>query len=188
MTLYKGSLFYSLGAFGWSENYWLEASTYSAAGVTLDNINDDRLALCHSAVTAVRGRVGDPGTRGDAYLVTLSTTHGTYSTAPTATSMPVDVCLGYRFSAASVYFQSRWLRAVPIDQFPNGVFTPTGPFLAALANWDTELTAFTFLNAKNKNPPPPTIQLNPTNSIFIGIRNRKTGRPFGQPVGRRRIA
>ena len=190
--LFIGTLFFGCRNFGWAEVYPLNAVTYPTATVALSSILEDRLPTMCGDVTCLGGRVSDQNVRGDSQLIHLPVPPtGTYVGAALTITYDSEVTLQWRFEATPQHRVVRSVRAIPSDQFENGVYTPVGGWFATLTTWALLVQNLCSISTAIKPRPPaaPYYIFTPmTNNIFGKQSHRKIGRPFGLLVGRRRIA
>jgi hypothetical protein len=181
-----GTIFYFDAAkgTGWAETYHFANQDYPGAGTALDQINTARCALLPSEVTVLRMRISDVAIRGDAFLQTPTTPAGTITTVSASESNLAVLC---RFYSNFIKFFNHFLRGIPTDNFTNGNWTPTSGWIANAQTWATTVMA----QAQGYGKPftggvGTTYTL--TGHFPFKFTYRKTGRPFGQPRGRRQIA
>lgn len=191
MPRYFGIVFYERASgvgtqpAGWSEVYPLNSSGYVSAFSALDNLNTLRLAMATADVTALASRVSDSDILRDSYVAALTTQTGTFTGA---VSGDPDDTRRVKFLASQLKRTVRHIHALPGPLFTNGIFIPSGAWTAAETAWAnavvTNVSIATNLHAAN---PPHYTFTSITGFLDYGNGNRKVGRPFGQPRGRRSI-
>lgn len=192
MPNFRGTLFFTVFNWGWSENYNLLIDTVVDAEAQLASILTSRLSMMLPECTYIGGRVHNTDVKNDYNPLTGTLAPpkaGTYTGTGTPHTMEEwTFRLAFKAVAGSIR-ATRFLGGIPGDQVVNGVYTPTTAFA-------TEVTAFSSLMdagvaclaTKNKTPPP-NFTFTPIASFtLVGLRSRKAGRPFVPFRGRRAIA
>lgn len=188
-----GTLFFNFSATGGSEVYPMVVADYAAALVKLNQIIVNRLATLVSDVELLYARISDSDVKGDSYPTGISFPQpGTFAVAPADNTYNDALALRVQFNAAVTQRGQRWIRFLPKSQVSNvGVYTPTGPFTAALA---THLDYVkNNCSAAHRIPGaivPPFYTFTPYTGYTItgDLTGRKIGRPFGERRGRRLVA
>jgi len=186
-----GTLFYQLDGSGWSETWALVGIDYAAAAANLDMINTARLSFAPTKVQVIEGRISDSSVRGDSKLVNLTTAEGQWGTPLTDGPLPPDNTILFRFEAGALKRAMRQFHGVPTSQFSLGVYVPSGPYLTTLASFASTVVPLANIATKIKPTPlaPPFYTFSPyTVGFQRGIANKRVGRPFDLPRGRRLTA
>lgn len=176
--------------YGWSEVYPLQATTYAAGATALAALAALRLPMMCTDTHLVGSRLSDGDVRGDSYPTGIAPAPGTYITGTPASYLPEQTL---RILQLNIPLQraSRWIRAIPDDQYTvKGIYTPTGPYIALVDAYGAALETNVCI-AKRIGTFPTTPAWAFTNvSSYDGPfqDRRKYGRPFGLPHGRRLVA
>lgn len=188
MPRFFGIVFYQQGRGGWSEVYPINAASYSAAFTLLDQANTLRLGLACADVFVAGNRISDTDVLRDSFVGTLTTNQGQFSLAPN-TSGPADETYRTLVQAGQLKRGTRHLHALPAGLFVNGTFTPSPSWTTQYNGWAANLVTNISLATKIRGAmAPPFYTFSPiTATANRGNGDRKVGRPFGLPRGRRQI-
>jgi len=188
---FKGTLFFAgPETTGWSENYYLFSADYTPALATMQLILTARLGILCPVFDCVEGRLSDdtPGTRDSELMGGVFPQNGTWVTArPGGIIIPqTQMALMCRQEASPFARGTRSLHGVDLNQSLGQIYSPEAGFITALNAYVTQvLAAGVFMKVNDK-------ALGKGYSTIIKIvprffHSRRTGRPFGQLVGRRRV-
>lgn len=173
-------------SYGWSEVYYLQqASIDTAATVALD-VLAARLACLSVDCQFAFGKVSDVSVLRDSQAIEIAfSPDGTYGT--TDSTMPPDTAALVTLFASSTVKNHKFWHGLQDTDFVNGQWTPTSAFLTAFAAWNTSTSGVLFCRHRLTPPPAATYEyvLNISSVLSFQTRNRKVGRPFGSPRGRR---
>jgi hypothetical protein len=188
---FKGTLFFAgPSTTGWSENYYLFSADYGPAKTTLGLILNARLGILCPVFDCVEGRLSDdtPGTRDSELLGGVFPQSGTWVTArPGGIIIPqTQMALMCRQEASPFARGTRSLHGVDLNESLGQDYSPEAGFITALnAYVGAVLAATCYMKINDK-------ALGKTYSVIVSVvprffHSRRTGRPFGQLVGRRRV-
>ena len=188
MPNYFGILFGQNGAYGWSEVYPIQTTSYSAAQDALQTVMQARLGILGLDSQINATRISDSDVKGDAAILPGSfPLPGTFGVAGLDTVYNCQLSLRLKETAGFLHRASRWIRAIPRSQVgPSGNYVPTTPFSVALSNYLSALeTQVNISHRISSAAAPPFYQFFPITEIdTMGIESRKCGRPSGLPRGR----
>jgi hypothetical protein len=189
MAQYKGTIFFQAGSNGWTERYYMNGSSQSAAGAALLSVVVGRLAILHTGCQIVAATISDIAIRGDSIALIGVAEAGTF--ADTAGYLDVDVALMIKWEVGVFTRNKTFLRGIPIGQTLDGNYNPTSPFSSLLNTYTVDVFSncfFAIPGMLNPTPPPKYLySYGPASDFVVGHRlaRRKSGRPFGLPRGRR---
>jgi hypothetical protein len=189
--VFKCDLFYGLGKQGWTETYYVSDDTYDLAAAKANLINTARLELSLAEVTCSGIRVSDVDIKGDAANFVATTKTGQHAPVvdPPGTWAPDDAVLFRFYSLDNARRTRHFVAGVPV-----GDVDPGGP--PQFSPDDNGVSATAYITAVKTNAvmwitrtvhPAVAIAID-HGSFRVDMHTRKRGRPFGQPVGRRRTA
>lgn len=192
--LWKLTVLFENGKYGWSETYGTDvASLPNATLKGLNLIAKRKQILAHpAAIVGLRTSSADPEDPQTA-LAKIPVKDGTTNLAFSSSSdIPWNGVLCRAISAGQRKPISRILRGIP-DDYLGGSDTLIGQFQPE-SNWQNAFEKFaTFLIGdygtivkRDEVPAPGLVFLQFSNYEWTGPAHRQTGRPFGLPVGRRR--
>lgn len=189
MPRFVAIAFYRKGDAGWSEVYPINGSSYTGVFTLLDQLNTLRLNMAAPDVQAVGNRISDTDILRDSYSQAFTTPLGTITTAP-GTSGDADDTRRIKFFAGPLQRTIRQLHALPGVFFANGIFVPPGSWTTALNAWIASVVLNVSISHKIPGAvvPPFYTYSSITSGSDQGNSNRKVGRPFSLPRGRRLIA
>lgn len=175
---------------GWSENYWVNVPTYQAAINKANTLLGLRLNILQPpyAVSMIRVSNDLKGTRDSELVPAAYPLIGLWSAANTCANVvpPSQMGLVMRTETSPFSRSSRFLHGVDGFMFNGQRYTPIAPFVTALNLFIAELINGTwFIPVKNKNVGQQYAAIVLMQPRFW--HSRRTGRPFGQLVGRRRV-
>jgi hypothetical protein len=186
---YKGTIIFSGGDSGWTETYYLLASTPSGAATNLLAVIADRVAIMHSTLLVISAHISDVTIRGDS-IVVLSTPEP--GDAVDATGyLTLDSAVVVKWQVGVFNRNKTFIRGIPngqqLDGFTNFDLTFSGLlstyFATVIANCVFPVTV------RNLTPPPAynVVSYSPPTAGAPNPRigRRKSGRPIGLPRGRR---
>lgn len=183
--------FFQVSNYGWSETYYVSASTPAAAELSWQTIATARLAMAPPDCFMSNGRISDVNVKGDSYPLTSTfPLTGAYAHSGGLTSALGQNCLRTLFNAGPLKRANRFLHGIPANQYTATAYLPTADFTPLL---DSFLTAVQsgcgcITRIPGAVASPFWSYTAYTGYDVYGGDFRKVGRPFGQPVGRRLIA
>ena len=189
MAQYKGTLFFHWEDFGWTESYFAVNSATGAAQSNILTIATARMALSRPDVICDRGIISDIAIRGDAIEIPGFPIVGTNADAGT-TQIP-DIALLMKWKVGVYNRNKTFLRGYPLMEGPAGGYTPSLGYPALVTAYvDAVKVNAVMKEPTGDNPTPPPKLLYVFAPVLAGtitqlVHRRKTGRPFGQPRGRR---
>lgn len=175
---------------GWSEVYPITATDYASCNTTFAALASLRYACFAPDVSLIGGVISDTDVKGDSVQLSTGITVGTWAGADT-TSFDPNWALRILFTAGVSKRSSRFIHALPNAQVGAiGTYTPTGPFTSALSAFGAGMTGGVSIATKIPGATtPPFYTFTPlTNYTIKTMHEKKVGRFFGQPRGRRAIA
>jgi hypothetical protein len=190
----QATVFYSFGAkIGWTERYFMTATTYSVAKDDVDSLVTKRLALSCPDVKVDYVRVSDVGVRGDSVVAPAPGLVGTYTAgAAPAVSTEPWTALNVRMEGGTLYRGRKFIHGLPQFLMTGNIFTPDSPWNTAFNAYAAALLATTCLWVRDRSavqalPPAAPIMTKVTLTQIwpLGTTSHRVGRPFGLPVGRR---
>ena len=189
MAQYQGIVVFGAVNNGWTEKYYLLASSPAGAAGNLLAVIADRLAMLHVDCVVQTAFISDVATRGDSIQIVGASEPGT---AAGATGfLDLDLALLIKWQVGVYLRNKTFVRGVPLVQQLNGVWTFVSGYGSLVETWiATVLSNCVFpITTRNLTPPPNYIKASYA-AATDGITNplvarRKTGRPFGLPRGRR---
>lgn len=190
MARFLCKVFWRWADSGWSEVYPISATDYTTCDGTFKAIISDRAAILAPDVTLLAAVISDTDIKGDSFLSTTTTTVGTWAGADT-TSFNPNWALRTLWNAGALKRGSRFIHALPNAQVSAvGAFAPTGPFTTAIAAWETAMLGGVSMatRIKGATTAPFYTFTGLTAVANKNMEERKVGRPFGLPRGRRLIA
>jgi len=184
--VFRGTLLLQYREWGWSENHFFTAENYTDVIPLLQAVTSARMQLSAFDVKCIRLRVSDIAVRGDVALITPENPNG--GDGPTGEDVQhPDIAILQRAANVPQYNVSQWLRGIRQIRFVGPTFTPDATYLIWLSDYRIVLQTATVLRVKSKTAPVGEMITVPiTDVITVGAREHKTGRPFGQPLGRRK--
>lgn len=189
MAQYKGTIVFIEGLHGWTESYYLLASTPSGAAANLTAVAAARLAILESDLILQSASISDVAVRGDSTPVITVPAPGGFESA--TGYLDLDVSLLMKWQVGVFNRNKTYLRGIPLTMTLDGLYVPTAPYTTALNAYINAVMANCVLPVTSRNPaPPPTYLITSYQPILEGAVNqrlarRKSGRPIGQPRGRR---
>lgn len=189
MAQYKGTIFFQAASNGWTERYFMNGSSQSAAIAALTSVIVDRLPILHVSCSVVAATISDIAIRGDSIQVIGSAEAGTFVDA--TGYLDVDNALLVKWEVGVFSRNKTFLRGIPNGQQLDGVYTPTSPFTALMFAYTGAVFSncfFPIIIGPNPTPPPKYLYTyGPASDFTLNhrIARRKSGRPFGLPRGRR---
>jgi hypothetical protein len=174
---------------GWSESVYLSATDLIAAQTAMDTLLPLRAALLASTEEIVYARVSDVTVKGDSLLTTVALpVPGTYSPVG-ASLLEANTALLLVLFANPTQKNRIFLRGLRSDTIVGREYKAPSAFATALTGYKSGLIA---ANCMTRNRatigPPPTYTYHVVTSIAVSKATaRKPGRPFGLPLGRRRV-
>jgi hypothetical protein len=186
---YKGTIFLNTADAGWTETYYFNAASLSAAASLLGAIETPRMGLARAEVKCAVLRVVDLSTPRVALLGTPPTAAGTWSGADLSTIDPAIAVLSRMTVAAGTTRSRHYLRGIPSAQITGSATDPitwafTSGYLTALTTWVNAVIANAVLAVKGVGRSYTTIAISTITQSTIGTF-RRAGRPFGLRRGRR---
>lgn len=187
--IFLGQFFYRSVPFnaGWSEKWWVAASTAEAAKDKLVLIRDARLGILSTETDMEYTRISKPDVRGDAFVNMVTPLTGNYPDAiPDDDSAPVhpSTALITRFETSEGKHSTHYIRGLTDDLFTLDGFTPPAGWNTL---WDAFVDAVT-LNAvmlvRSDGDPNVLEQKSIARVVQVRTTSRKVGRPFGLSRGR----
>lgn len=130
MATYKGTMIFNQGRAGWSESWYLQASSHQQAADKLQTVGPTRMKLLGGGASIEYWRVSDVAILGDSAIVV--TNEWALSTGVTSADEPWDAVY-VRVEAGPLYRRQMWLRGIPDEWagpaggFPGG--NPNNSFL-----------------------------------------------------------
>lgn len=189
MANFRLTLFYkTTESEGWSEKYFVTASTITAAQSELDTLIPLALAFRTVDVEMIYARVSDVAIRGDSLTSLLTFPEpGTYTPGAGAHDLEANTALLVEFFASSVKKNHMFVRGLTTDAVQGRTYNPAPGFASAITSWLTHVTTAPYeLQNIITHGPPPTYSYTPVVSgAILGATARKPGRPFGLLRGRR---
>lgn len=177
---------------GWSETYFFEEPSYSAAETSLNALNSARLGLLSSDCYLAGSLISDTDVKGDSYPTGLVVpTPGSWAAAATDPTGNLGLAYRVKFYAGSLKRGTRFIHGIPKSQIAAGGFQSfTAPFLTALNNYLLLVETSSNLGSRIKGAvAPPFYSLSPYSGYqSYGLEKRNIGRPFGLQRGRALIA
>jgi hypothetical protein len=171
--------------FGFSENYYPIGPDQATAQAAVATLLGNRLALMSNEWEVVYGRLDVPGSPRDSVPITLPGTRtGTYPIISPALELPADSAVLITLFGSPTQKNRHFFRVISsADMDTPNHFHPTNAWLTLFATYSVTL-AGSFYVARN------TVATNYFTALISvnvgGFTNRKMGRPFGVPRGRRR--
>jgi len=189
MATYRLSIFFlSADDEGWTENYYLNASSLPAAATQLDLMMNTRAPLMCNKFKMVDGRASDVTVRGNVQFTsnTLPVV-GTYALPTGKTALEANTALVCRFSATPPRFALVYLRGLSSAQIAGREKVVESVWDSSFSTWHNFVSAGTFQARHRVTPPPHATYSYSTITAYSGniVSARKPGRPFGLLVGRR---
>jgi hypothetical protein len=189
MAQYKGTLFFQATPNGWTERYFMNASTLSDASAALLSVIVGRLPILHEDCSIVAATLSDIAIRGDSFNVLSVGEVG--SAVDTTGYVDVDNALLIKWQVGVFQRNKTFLRGIPNGQQRDGVYAPSLPYIALVNTYAGDVLANCVFPAPGPlNPSPPPKYLYSyvpglSYSLKTRLARRKSGRPFGLPRGRR---
>lgn len=188
MAQYKGTLFFIGPGQGWTESYGMKDSTPAGAISQLLDVAAARSHILHTNLLIQDGRISDVAIKGDSTPALGEAIIGT--AVDTAGYLDLDVALMTKWQVGVFSRNKTFVRGIPVGQTIDGDIFMTGPFATSYANWVDAIIANCLMYAQTSPPVPPppfpkSWQVILAGAAAPGLHRRKTGRPFGQPRGRR---
>ena|SRR5262249_8505410 len=185
MTLF----FSSQDSEGWSESFYFSAATLIAVEDTMNTVIPLRAALMPSDFSIIYGRVSDVAIKGDSLQATGTTfpVVGTYSGAGDTLEANTAL-LVVSFATASIKNRI-FMRGLTSDVVLAREYQAPSLFTTAFTSWaDAIIAGGAVCRHRTAAGPPPVYSYTTTGNITVVLATaRKPGRPFGLPVGRRRV-
>jgi hypothetical protein len=174
---------------GWSEGFYISSTDLAAAAGTLASIIPLRAAMMDPHFSMIYSRVSDVEVKGDS-LVAPSITFPVVGTLTDAgDQLEANTALNVEIFASPSVKNRIFIRGLNIAVIRGREYLAPAGFSAAFEAWDLYLTGNGLMcRHRTAVGPPPTYDYVAATGISpIGATARKPGRPFGLPVGRRRV-
>lgn len=171
---------------GFSEVYYLTATTDTAAVTAIAQIATLRLAMMPDKNRALFWRISNGKIRGDTLVRTATGgVDGTYGITTTET-MPSNVSLKTRVQCEDRRWSMRYFHCLPEDCVTDGIWTPTTAMNTAFSALRTFLMEnCTGVFAPREGEPVDVAIIKAIIDLIpLSVNTRRTGRPFGLPRGR----
>lgn len=193
MPLYRVTFLFGYPAMnaGWSETYVQQATDVLAATASCSVLISTRLGLAVAAVSFMGYRVSqtDPQKDGIVNPPPTGMNNGTYAGSPGTLNPAPNSLLVRLDSDTETWFNHKYLRGVPPQIFQGRKYVPPAapdPWIANWNLWVAELVSGKWFLTSRK---PGTAGLVTISRVVpLHGTDRKYGRPFDLPVGRRRVA
>jgi hypothetical protein len=192
MALFNIDLFFEgSNFFGWSERYfWTGSDIASAYNAAITNLVPARRGILPTFNGLTFLRASTPGLPPNSYLNSFSASgQGLYAAAGGAVLLPADTRIMMHLEGTDVLKNRKFMGGVFSQDVVGDNFAPTTAFNTAFASLQAVLTTTGWVVASAYSAGSLVPQAtNPITSVFCDalMRNRKSGRPFGVPRGRRR--
>lgn len=175
---------------GWSESYWMQATTSAAAKTALAAVITARKACLHTVYDILYSYVSQLGVNRDSFIVGGTVVNGSDTVVA---NIPEDaaIALLLRQESAEGNICNRYLHGVPKPSVVNREYIVGGvaAFDTALAAYITALTASTGYLKKTPANPGFTYTIETWGTIVTrGATRHKVGKPFDLSHGRRATA
>jgi hypothetical protein len=181
-SIFKGTVFFACRNYGWTENWWIEATTYATALGSLTNIAQARLPMMTPDCSIPAMRVSLPGTKGASFN-NIAPNVGTF-TSPNGTTTAFTALL-ISLRGGDIYKAQHYLHGIPDQEEVSGQYAPDATFLSAYNTFASVVRANAVMYGKNRNPPPAAKVVIPITLVVAErLVEHKVGRPFGSPHGR----
>lgn len=206
-----GAAFYRRSSQGWSEKFWLKTTDYPASVAAMTALVTARLGLLPSPCQLIWCRVayaGRPRERKPLVLNYPLDGNADVAAAPyvgtDADVNDVEAAVQLALGTATGRWANYYMRAIPDDrlsgrQLINPVTVPSSDVpITPVNDWEGRLgnylqllrtsTQLAVFKAKGIGTAGDTYSTEVWDSAIIrGIRNKKTGRPFGESRGRKPV-
>lgn len=187
MAQYRGSIAFGFQENGWSEQYYLAGADSASASANMSAILAKRKLFLPSQMYYKHCVISEVTVRGDVYIID-SGGNGSYTAAAVA---PINTAALYAFYGGSVLAARHYVRGIDAATLAADGTIGAGTFTALMDDWASVVLANCVGRHRllNPTPPPAYNYAYVTLSAYSLVKTafRKVGRPFGQPVGRRRI-
>jgi len=198
MPQFRGTMhFTDRDGIGWSESYWLQAGDHTGAANVMAPLRDRRLAMLIDTIHCVYTEVSNTDRVRDSRIVGLAgptEEPGTYVPAAGSIPLATQVAILTVLEGDPAHKNRKFLHGLTSADVDGNRYTPTAGFTTAAAAYNAYLINNQFQVRVNRHPnplPPPNFT-----SDYVAISivqqtkivTRRCGRPFGLPVGRRRVA
>ena len=191
MAIYKATWFGQDNTYqvGWTENWWLNAASASAAYAAVSGYTTARLPLMMNTAFFTFVRIANVDHPRDSQVTNLSPTVGSIVSATYPPAGPWDSLLVRRDAAANSVFGHMFLRSVPQAIFTGRTYvgSVSAPVWSpAYTTFQTAVTSGVYLLRQLISGTPSY----PPCTQFIPMRRteRRIGRPFDALRGRRATA
>jgi hypothetical protein len=188
VSQYYGTFYFEFDGSGWSETYFLVGGDQAAAVANMEAIWLKRKTISPALVTLTGAKVSVTGKPRDSFVIQdLAGSHGTFVQEAPGNVVPTWVALLFRMNVASGPPGSKFIRGLPPECIAGMQFVPTPAMVTALGDYATALAANARVRQVDRTAVPATTSyVAVTSGSQVRLTERRVGRPFGQPVGRRR--
>lgn len=188
-------LFFRQDDAGWSERYVTTATDYTGGTALLNQLLPIRLAMLPGSVRITYSRLSDLSVPGDSVVIVPADGGGNYGLlvgGHLKAEDPWDALL-VNLRATPFYRSRMFLRGLPdIADEEGTLFTPDTAWAGAFTSWASWIKGNCGMISYRGVVPDAGGFLhgifNPITSVeWVRLTSRRVGRPFGLPVGRRRV-
>ena len=189
MPQYQGIVVFAGGLNGWTEKYYLLASSASGAAANLLAVIAERLTFLHSLCSVQTAFISDVAIRGDSIQIVGAVEPGGYTDA--TGFVDLDIALLVRYQVGVFSRNKTYLRGLPASTLVNGVWVFGSSFTTILGIFFAAVQTNCVMPVTTRNPTPPPNYIPASYAAIAGFQTnprparRKSGRPFGLPRGRR---
>lgn len=180
----RGTLFWEhADGQGWTEHYYFNLSTHSAAETPLTNMANFRLAMQPATVELKGARVSNIDRARDSIPFDLSGP-GTYAPATGGVDLYPSVAIQILLGATPSIKNRMFMRSWTSDNISGDVQNFQAAMITAYDNWASGVLANACQTLTKVSG---IATLTPINTVIPErVTTRRTGRPFGLPAGRHR--